>query len=213
MFARLALDAAGEGGDCCRQFGRLDRLGRILLIASRERRLPIFDPGVRGECERGHPSAMLGVERPDVANEIITIVFRHGDVADQDDSRVSPSPAYRSRCRRPWPWRRRMGLPRGRCARVAPRSEIRATTRVAFIDLPRMRAAVWLPPRLQAEVSLPRSAAVSRTLVRDLRRPRLSGAVTVPRSGPSSPSGDGLDASRQARADRARSGLANGLLG
>src|SRR5712691_5532085 len=80
--------APDEGGNRRREVGRFDRLSGVLLEAGPERGLSIFDPGVRGKGERGDPPAALGVEGPDFADEIVTVLFRHPDIADQDIERL-----------------------------------------------------------------------------------------------------------------------------
>jgi hypothetical protein len=63
LLTRLPFRAAGEDGDGRRQVGRFDRL----LLAGRDRLASVFDPGIRGNSERGIPSSS-----------------HHGDIADND---------------------------------------------------------------------------------------------------------------------------------
>jgi hypothetical protein len=67
LLTRLPFRAAGEDGDGRRQVGRFDRLGGVLLLAGRDRLASVFDPGIRGNAERGIPSSS-----------------HHGDIADND---------------------------------------------------------------------------------------------------------------------------------
>src|SRR3989442_15829141 len=76
--------AAGEGGARRRQLSGFDRLGRVLRVAGGGGGLSIFDPAIRRQGGGGDPPAALGVERSDFAEESVTVLFRHADIADKD---------------------------------------------------------------------------------------------------------------------------------
>src|SRR6267142_3387875 len=72
-----------QAGDERRQLERVDGLGDVGVKAGLERERPVFRPRVRRQCQGADLATLVGTQRPYLADQDVSVVTRHADVADQ----------------------------------------------------------------------------------------------------------------------------------